>query len=107
METKIIAIDTEKLENSGFQYETNRGVWRKFIPDTFRFKYYLVIFCDDGEGEIFGDIEGLLRGDESRDLADWLSDMSFNTPETAEKTRIFIDRLISEGAITMGVNQDE
>ena len=78
-------IDITKLSRLGFS-KAREGVYSIKIPKTFRFDYYICI----AEEDIFIDVIGLMRGDESMDFEAGLEKLYFRTPEAKE----FVEKII-------------
>lgn len=78
-------IDITKLSRLGFK-KAREGVYSIKIPKTFRFDYYICI----AEEDIFIDVIGLMRGDESMDFEAGLEKLYFRTPEAKE----FVEKII-------------
>lgn len=78
-------IELHKLSRLGFQ-KARDGVYSIKIPNTFRFDYYICI----AEEDIFIDVIGLMRGDESVDFEEGLAKLYFRNSDKKE----FVEKII-------------
>lgn len=82
-------IELHKLSRLGFQ-KTRDGVYSIKIPNTFRFDYYICV----ADGDIFIDVIGLMRGDESMDFEDGLKKLYFRNEDKREVVEKIIQLLV-------------
>ena len=80
-------VDLKRLVRLGFS-KTREGVYSLKIPDTFRFSYCICI----AEEDIFIDVYGMYRGDESMDFEEGLEKLYFRN----EDKRPFVEKVIQK-----------
>lgn len=83
-------IELHKLSRLGFQ-KARDGVYSIKIPNTFRFDYYICI----ADGDIFIDVIGLMRGNESMDFEEGLKKLYFRNSDKREFVEEIIQLLIN------------
>lgn len=87
-------IELHKLSRCGFQ-KARDGVYSIKIPNTFRFDYYICV----ADGDIFIDVIGLMRGDESMDFEEGLKKLYFRNADKKEFVENIIQLLVDKDIV--------